>query len=402
MISIHEADKILDDTIDHLALTRRHLTECQGYVLAENIEASEDVPPFHRAMMDGYALQAADTVVTPATLDTIDFVPAGRNSTRNVLPGQAVKILTGAPVPDGADAVQQIELCREHGHASVDILEPIPAGKNIAPRGSEFRQGQTALLRGTPVGPAQAGILATFGFAEVTVHRKPRVALINTGSELVSVDQPLETGQIRNSNLYTLTALLAGVGFRPDCLGMALDTLDDTRKKLVEAGEREVIILTGGVSMGEYDLVEEAARAEGFTIMFTRVAIKPGKPLVYGIRGHQRLFGLAGNPVSSMVQAARFVVPALRKMAGWAHAANSFHQAIITSPVSHRPGRDSHRPALLLEADGRLICQPIPDKGSADLFAYRNANGLYIIPSDCERLEAGQSVMVMRLPGFFA
>lgn len=401
MIPIAQAEQIILDRAAPLPGENRPLLEALGFALSRDIRATEDVPPFHRAMMDGYALVAADTRRPPARLRVVDFLPAGASVDTPVQPGTAVKIMTGAPVPPGADAVQKREAAREEDGGRVEILEPVEPGRHIASRGSEFRRGDVILEQGQVLAPSDLGVLAIFGFATVPVHRQPALALVNTGTELVDIDRPIHGGQIRNSNLYTIVPFLAANGFPCAARGVVPDEMDAIRLAIREAGTADVILLTGGVSKGDFDLVADAVSAEGFEIPFQTVAIKPGKPIVFACREGKLLFGLSGNPVSSLLQAARFLLPALRKMAGYRRHENVFYTARLMDGVRHRPGRTSHRPGRLVERDGQLWCRPLPDKGSADLFAWRRADCLYLIPPEADAIEAGSPATVMLLEGFF-
>jgi len=400
MIPIAEAQRILMELGYRMPVLTVPLHDAAGYALAEDIRSDEDVPPFDRAMMDGYALRASAIDGYPARLRVTGFIPAGQASSMEISPDSAAKIMTGAPLPPGADAVQKIEVCRETGDGHVEILEPLPPGHNVAGRGSEFPRLAVALRRGHLLRPSDLGILATFGQAEVPVFSKPRLALLNTGSELLEVHAPRRPGFIRNSNRYTLGAFYAANGFPLSARGIVPDTEADIASALAGCAGFDLILLTGGVSMGDLDLVTGTLVAEGFTIAVETVAVKPGKPLVVAHRAAQMVIGLAGNPVSSLVQSALFVLPLIRKMAGWTHCDNPTHQAVLQEPVKHRPDRTSYRPGRLGVAEGTLTCTPQADKGSADLFAYRSADCLYAIPAGTPRLNAGERVQVMPLPGF--
>ncbi|MBN2432122.1 MAG: molybdopterin molybdotransferase MoeA [Acidobacteria bacterium] len=395
-----EAQRILMELGPVMPATTVPLSEAAGFALAADIRADADVPPFHRAMMDGYAVRSAAIEQYPARLRISGFIPAGQASSGEVDADCAAKIMTGAPLPPGADAVQRIEVCREAGDGYVEILEPLHPGRNVAVRGSEFPRQAVALTRGHLLRSSDMGILATFGLATVPVFAKPRLALLNTGSELQTVSAPPRPGYIRNSNQYTLCAFYAANGFPLHARGIVPDTTADISTALASCADFDLILLTGGVSMGDLDLVAGTLKAEGFTIAVETVAIKPGKPLVVAHRAPQLVIGLAGNPVSSLVQSALFVLPLVRKMAGWSCADNPFHQAILRETVRHRPDRTSFRPGRLSSAEGTLYCTPQADKGSADLFAYRAADCLFTIPAGVPQLDVGERVQVMPLPGF--
>ena len=233
------------------------------------------------------------------------------------------------------------------------------------------------------------------------VFRKPSLGLINTGSELVDVDRPLHGGKIRNSNLYSITSFYRASGFACEPLGIVADEPEPIRAAIRSAADRyDVVLLTGGVSVGEFDLVQAAVRAEGYEVLVEAVAIKPGKPMTFARRGDRILFGLSGNPVSSLVQSARFALPALRKMAGWENPGPVFASAALAEPARHRADRPAYRPARLSEEGGRLTCRLLRDKGSADLFAWREANALAVLPVGQTEIAAGGQVQAMFLDGY--
>lgn len=402
MISVQEAEEQVLSHCTPLPETTVPLDQARGLSLSRAITASHDVPPFHRAMMDGFALRAADTEGAPVRLQVNDFVPAGSLSSARVLPGTATRIATGAPLPEGADAVQMREVCLELEGGLVEIQESLPPGRHVATRGSEFPAGETVLHPGHPLKPTDLAILATFGQVEVPVHPHPRVCLINTGSELVKASESISGGKIRNSNEYSVAAFLEGSGFPVSRLGIVEDRDEAIRASVRQAAaDFDVVLLTGGVSEGDLDLVGGAVAAEGFQTHFHRVAIKPGKPSYFATRGPILLFGLSGNPVSSLVQTVRFVLPALRRMAGWADVAPRALKVPLLESVMQKPGRLGQRPCRLEIREGRLGCLPLRDKGSADLFAWREADGLYLLPPDTTALSEGAEVEVLLLEGIF-
>lgn len=399
MISIESAAEVVRGSCRELTPVETELGAALGLVAAADLTAGEEVPPFHRAMMDGFALRAEDVREVPVTLEVVDEVPAGTLSTVNVRPGAAARIMTGAPLPTGADAVQMKEVCRELPGGRVEVLETAPPWKNVARRGCECARGATVLGKGDPIGPAHLGAMATLGFARLTLVPKPAIRLLNTGSELVDVSQPITGGQIRNSNRHTLTGLLRLSGFSAGWGGAVRDEPGEIRRAVEASGDADVILLTGGVSVGEYDLVAEAVSAAGWEVLFRAVAVKPGKPLVFARMDGRLLFGLSGNPVSSFLQCALFVLPALRAMAGWSRPGPDFTRARLSEPAGHNPGRVSFKPGRLHREEDRLLVHPVPDKGSADLFAWARADCAFLLPADTRGLEAGAGVEVFRLPG---
>ena len=401
MIPIDEAAAIILAHCPVPIPVERPLLDAAGFALAREITADADVPPFPRAMMDGFAVIADDARRVPVTLQVVDTLPAGTAAAAPLRSGCAAKIMTGAPLPPGADAVQKKEVCREREGGAVEILEPAAAGLNIAAPGSEFPAGARLFEAGHVLSPSDLGVLAIFGHARVPVFRKPSLCLINTGSELVDVDRPLHGGKIRNSNLYSVASFYRANGFACEPLGIVADEPESIRAAIRAAADRfDVVLLTGGVSVGEFDLVQAAMRAEGYEVLVNAIAIKPGKPMTFALRGDRLLFGLSGNPVSSLVQSARFALPALRKMAGWADPGPAFVTACLAEPAKHRADRTAYRPARLSEEGGRLVCRLLRDKGSADLFAWREVNALAVLPAGQADVPAGGRVRAMVLDGY--
>ena len=292
------------------------LDDALSRVLAGDVASDSDLPPFDRAAMDGYALRAEDVAGAPAALEVVGEVRAGQWPDLTVGPGQAVRIMTGAPVPPGADAVQQVEKTQPLDEFRVTILSAVAEGANVAPRGSEVRAGDVVLARGRVIDPAAIAVLASAGRARVRVARRPVVALLVTGDEIVEVSATPAPGQIRNSNGPAVAAQARLAGAEVRLLGVAPDRQDAIAEALRAGLAADVLVVSGGVSAGDYDLVEPALLELGATFLFTKVAVKPGAPLVFGRRGATLVFGLPGNPVSAQVTFDLFVRPALLKMQG--------------------------------------------------------------------------------------
>src|SRR5688572_3396186 len=264
MISVDDALKLILDNLPAPRVEEVHFESALSFVLAETIRANRDVPPFRRASMDGYALRSADVAMAPAVLKCVGEIRAGADSSVHLQAGEAVAIMTGSPVPDGADAVQMVELTNNSANrATVQIQKSVKPGENITPQGHEARAGETALEAGRTVGPAELAVLATFGYSRVKVYARPRVALLATGDELVEISETPGPSQIRNSNAYSLSGQLRLMGINPDYLGIARDEKEHLRLRVEEGMKRDVLILTGGASMGEYDFVEEVFKELG-------------------------------------------------------------------------------------------------------------------------------------------
>jgi len=325
-------------------------------------------------------------------------VRAGEVPRGTVGRGQAIQIMTGAPVPAGATAVQQVEKTRSlDGGRQVEILAPVEAGANIAPCGSEVREGDLVLAQGTVVTPAAIAVLAAVGAARVTVSRRPRVKVLVTGDELVEITERPAAGQIRNSNGYALTAQARLAGAEVESLGV----VPDDAERIAAASERgldtDVFLVSGGVSEGLYDFVEPVLLRLGVELLFTKVAIKPGAPLVFGRRGRTLVFGLPGNPVSAQVTFELFVRPALLRMQGATAVSRPTVEDEIAARVKNRSGRRAHSPARVMWEAGRLLAHPLRSLGSADIVAHAKANALLVMEADRLHAEAGERLPAVLL-----
>src|SRR5258707_2088769 len=310
MISVEEALERILGEIHPLPATHVPLALAPGLVLATDVVAQEDIPPFANSAMDGFALRSQERQAgegRPPRLRVTGGVAAGYVADHAVQEGTALRIMTGAPVPPGADTVIQIELTRYDGPESswVEVLQPVAPGNNIRPAGEDMRRGQIVMRQGTEIGPWEVGILATLGLAMVPVTRRPRVAILGTGDEVIEVDQPLAPGKIRNSNSYLLEAAVQRAGAQPLRLGVARDTVDSLREQFSQTIDSDLIITSGGVSVGDFDLVKNIMAEQG-EINFWRINMRPGKPVAFGHIGQTPLLGLPGNPVSAPVAFALF------------------------------------------------------------------------------------------------
>ncbi len=398
MLDIYEAQKIVLENLPAPRVAEVSLIEALGHYLAREVRADMDIPPFDRSAMDGYALRASDLASLPALLEVVGEARAGVVPEVEVGPGQAARIMTGAALPRGADSVQIVEKTEElEGSCLVRVLEAVEPGANISPRASEARAGEVVLETGRYIGAAEIAVLATFGCARLSVFARPTVALLSTGDELVEYEQAPGPGQVRNSNAPALAAQLALLGLRPDYLGIARDHLDDLRAKIERALERDIAILTGGVSMGAYDLVEQVFAELGLRVYFEKVAIKPGKPAVFGRRGETVVFGLPGNPVSAYVTFEWFVKPAILKLMGSPGPEPARTTALLLADARQKPGRTALLPAWTEFSNGRYQTELLPWKGSADIIGFARANSLLIFPAERESYRAGDTVEVILL-----
>lgn len=402
MLRIEDALEIILDHTPLLGETGIALPEALGRVLRQDAVSDLDLPPFDRSRMDGYALRAADTAgaseSNPAKLKEIGEAAAGHSFDGVVESGQAVRIMTGAPVPAGADAVQQIEVINVTGDGWIEVQKAVQPGQFITPRGIEAHAGDVMVKAGERITPAVAAVLASFGHALVTVSRRPRLALLSTGTELVEVSEKPGPSQIRNSNTYSLAGYAEAAEAEIVSAGIVHDDFDATRDAIADGlAKADIVMLSGGVSMGDYDLVKPALVELGAEIFVEKVAMHPGKPTVFAKLGDKIIFGLPGNPVSVAVSFHLFARPALMKMQG----ANEIHlprfQAYATRQVKGAPPRRSHQPGWLKINAGRAEVEPLKWSGSSDLVAFMNADCLIVVPEDRSSVADGELVEVISL-----
>jgi molybdopterin molybdotransferase len=359
------------------------------------------MPAFDRSAMDGYAVRAADVAVAPVVLEVVGQVRAGQWPDRTLGPGQALQLMTGAPVPTGATAVVPVERTRPvDGGRKVEIAEAAGTGSHIARQGSEVHAGDVVLSPGATIDPAAVAVLASAGKAKVRVGRRPTVAVLVTGDELVDVWDTPGRGRIRNSNGYAVFAQARWAGAEARSLGVVPDRADRIAEAVRQGFASDVLVISGGVSAGAYDLVEEVLARFDVGFLFTKVAIKPGAPLVFGRRGEKLVFGLPGNPVSAQVTFDLFVRAAVLRMQGADVVTRPVAEAVLAEPVRNRSGRRSHLPARVRFEGGRLRAVPVPSQGSADVVAHARANALVVMERGRERAEAGEAVPALLLGNF--
>jgi molybdopterin molybdotransferase len=401
MISVEEALERILTEITPLTVSQVPLSEALGLVLAEDVIAQEDIPPFANSAMDGFALLSQDSQShdgQPPRLRITGGVAAGYVADHEVEPGTAMRIMTGAPVPPGANTVIQVELTRSEGPESewVEILQAVEPGNNIRPAGEDMRRGQTILLRGTEIGPWEIGVLATLGWASVPVIRRPHVAILGTGDEVIDVDEPLRPGKIRNSNSYLLEAAVRQAGAEPQRLGVARDTEESLREKFTEAIQCDLIITSGGVSVGEFDLVKNIMTEQG-EIHFWRINMRPGKPVAFGHIGNVPLLGLPGNPVSAAVTFELFGRPVIRKMLGHTRLKHPKVDVVVEDGVSERVMRRHYVRARVEWRDGQFVAHTTGNQGSNIMTSLLNANALLIVPEGGTEVHPGDTARAIML-----
>jgi molybdopterin molybdotransferase len=401
VVTVESALEIVLSHTPSLGNEEADLADVVGRVLAEDVRSDLDLPPFDRSAMDGYAVRAADVAHAPVTLDVVGTVRAGQSSDRTLEPGQALQIMTGAPVPAGASAVQQVEKTRPlDGGRRVEILEVAAPEQNIARRGSEVRTGDVVLTAGGIIDPAAVAVLATVGRGRVRVGRRPTVAVLVTGDELVEVWAAPGRGRIRNSNGYAVAAQARWAGAEVRSLGIVPDDRERIAQAVRDGFASDVLVISGGVSAGAFDLVEEVLARFDVGFLFTKVALKPGAPLVFGRRGDKLVFGLPGNPVSAQVTFDLFVRAALLRMQGAKVATRPEVEVELLEPMRNRSGRRNYLPARIRTEGGRLVASPVPSVGSADVVAHARANALVILEADRRRAEAGERARAWLLGNF--
>jgi molybdopterin molybdotransferase len=376
--------------------------EALGRVLAQDVEAVRDVPSADNSAMDGYCCHHADIVgaspSNPVTLRVIGDSPAGRPFERPVGRGEAVRIMTGGLIPPSADTVIMVENTRTEGNHVVCLADP-GLGAHIRPRGEDVRVGEIVLKDGDIIRPPEVGMLATLGHAYVHVYQRPMVAILSTGDELVDLDEPFSLGKVLCSNSYSLAAQVLECGAIPVSLGIATDDEDDQRSRVTDGLRADVIVTSGGVSVGKYDLVKDTLSQLGMQVKFWKVAMKPGKPLVFGTIGNKPVFGLPGNPTSAMISFEQFVRPALLKMMGHTNLFRPLIEATLAEDTKISSDRLHLVRCKVLERDGEMMALSTGTQSSGALRSMVLADGLMILPAGKGPFAKGYRVKVQLLHG---
>ena len=412
MITVDEALIEILSHVQPLEVERVPILDALQRVLAEAIISDTKIPPFDNSAMDGYAVRAADvagaTAESPVKLRVTDSVAAGYVAESGVRKGMALRIMTGAPMPRGADAVVPYEDTSDFDRSKearlrfpateIEVRKAVAARDHVRPAGEDIRLGEEVMACGRVLRPQEIGVLASLGRSTVLVHRRPKVAVLATGDELLEVTEPLAPGKIRNSNEYTNAALVTRTGGLPLCLGIARDTKDDLTAKIragLEMGA-DLFLTSGGVSVGDYDVVKDVLGTEG-EMQFWQVCMKPGKPLAFGLLpGRVPLIGLPGNPVSAMVSFEQFARPAILKMLGHTDVTKPTVRAVLEGPVSNS-GRRGFIRVVVTRREGGYYARTTGEQGSGVLTSMAKANGLAIIPEGIHHVDAGNEVTVQML-----
>jgi molybdopterin molybdotransferase len=371
--------------------------DAAAYVLAQDLIADRNYPPFDRATRDGYAVRASESTAG-ATLACIGEIKAGDASTQPLEKGTCIQIMTGAPVPPEADAVVMIEYSSRDKEL-VRFQHSAAKGQNIVAAGSETAKDQTLLHAGTRLGYAELSLAAQIGAIHLRCAKKPRVAILSTGDEIVPIDASPGPFQIRNSNSVSLAAQVRDAGGEPVILGNASDRIESLGDKIQQGLQEDILVLSGGVSMGKYDLVEDVLKSLGATFYFDAVAIRPGKPAVFAMCNEKPVFGLPGNPISTMVTFELFVVPAIDLLSGAPARTLSFLKATLAEAMKEKPGMTHFLPARVQFDSGEAQVKPLAWQGSGDTVTMAKANCFLVVGADIQTLAAGENVNVLMRRG---
>ena len=400
MLIVEEAQKTVWDSISVAGIERRGLSDTREYILAEDIAPKYDVPPFNNSSVDGYAVRAMDTegasATRPKQLDILEEIPAGAVPTETIISGMASKIMTGGILPEGADAVIMVENTMQERNR-VSILKKVEKGQNVRYRGEDVKKGKKVLLAGTKIGAGEIGLLAAFQRSQVSIRRKPDVAILSTGDEIAAIDENLVPGKIVDSNSYSLAALVRECNARPINLPTARDDEIEIRKVIQSALNADIILSTGGVSVGDYDYVKKVLGDLGAEIKFWQVKMKPGKPLTFGLLQNKPYFGLPGNPVSCMVSFLLFVRPAIRKLIGY--DSRYWHLpefcALTENDLNTAGDRRQYLRGKVTYTDGQFRVSTAANQGSGMLSSMTGTNCLVILEPGKTLIARGTEVRVL-------
>lgn len=408
--SVEEATRLVLDRVQMMPTEEVPLIQSIGRTLASDLIAPHPVPHFRRSGMDGFAVIAADTekatVGAPVTLSIVDNVPAGCVSAKVLQSGQCIRVMTGAAVPEGADAVIKYEMTAEEaatdGEVRCLVKGAVATGENVSPVGIEIGEQETVLSRGVRIGAGEVALLAMFGIHKVTVYRQPRVAVLATGSELLRVQDALEPGRVRNSNGYMLAALIVSLGGIPVQMEQVPDDADIAKQMIRDAlGEHDVVVTTGGVSVGDHDILYDLTQSWDGELIFNKVMMRPGSPTTFGIWQGKPVFALSGNPAACYVGCRLFLRPTLRGMMGAELSPEPRVQATLTVDYVKSDRFTRFVRGRMTEQDGKLMAAPVGPDMSSLTVSLRDANCLICLPGSPDGYLAGSLVELIPLKGFY-
>ena len=397
MISAEEAINIIIDHTKILGKEKIFITEALGRVLAQDIYSPYNIPFADNSAMDGYVLKAMDTKGAsennPAKLKLIGTIPAGKIFHGKINSGEACKIMTGGIIPEGADCVARKEICKEE-NGFVYIYKELKPEKDLRKAGEDIKEGELVLEKGTEITPAVVGVLASIGKSVVYVYKKPKISILISGDEIADIDEPLIKGKVKNSNTYSLIALIKEFGGIPVNCGIIKDNKENLKNAIIENLNSDIILSTGGVSVGDYDFTKEVIKEVGFNIHFWRLKIKPGKPLLFATYNDKLYFGIPGNPVSTMVVFYQFIMPAILKMQGFNNIFLPKREAILIEEINKKDSRREYIRGILFKKNGKLYVKTTGPQGSGILKSMVKGNCLIEIQEDQLKLEKGSKVIV--------
>ena len=400
MISVEEALQVILKSIQVLGLEKVDILSSLGRVLGEDIYAPYHIPHWDNSAMDGYAVIQKDikdaTPENPATLKVVADLPAGYTAKRDLKKGEVIRIMTGAPMPEGSDTVVMVEDTKRDGD-KVNIFKANSKGDNIRKAGEDVSKGTLVLPKGSVIHPAEVGMLASLKRSFVSVYQKPTVAVISTGDELIDVDENLTGGKIVSSNTYSLSSLVRYLGATPLILGIAKDKSEDLLDRFKVAVRADMIISSGGVSVGDYDLVKDILKELGAEMKFWKVSMRPGQPLAFGVIEGKPTFGLPGNPVSCMVSFEQFVRPSILKASGYRQIFRPLIEACLKEPINKKVGKKYFIRCIVSMEEGKYVVTTTGEQGSGILMSMVRANGLIVLPEEKTAFEAGEMVKVQIL-----
>ncbi len=397
MISADEAIKIILDNTKLLPIEKIFINEALGRILAEDIFSPYNIPYADNSAMDGYALKAEDTKGAnrdnPAKLKIIGVIPAGKVFKGKMHSGEACKIMTGGIIPDGADCIARKEICREE-NGYVYVYEELKKGKDLRKSGEDIKEGECVLKKGTKITPAVIGVLASVGKSNIYVYKRPRVSIIISGDEIADIDEPVIKGKVKNSNTYSLMALLKESKGIPINCGIIKDDKENLKKTIIENLNSDIILSTGGVSVGDYDYTKDVIKEIGFNIHFWRLKIKPGKPLLFATLNDKLYFGIPGNPVSTMVVFYNFIMPAILKMQGFKNIFLPEREAILAEDIKKKDSRREYIRGILYEKNGKLYVKSTGPQGSGILKSMVLGNCFIVVSEEQKIIKKGELVKV--------